>query len=249
MNTTNRRWWRLVAIFLALGVFAAACGSDGGDTAGESDDSTEAVEAPEAEAESEDDSDEAMEDESDSDEEEAMEDDGDVLAIISEECPIHAPAESTTIDLMGWEFPVTAAIGEEFGDCSSDNLSVNVQLLDNTAAQDQINLDLAAGSPEFEIIHATDSLIGTWADDLVDLSPFIEQYSEEFALDDIPQAMWDGATVDGQVLGVPLFSNTMHFFYNTEIFDANGIEVPETCLLYTSPSPRDATLSRMPSSA
>ena len=25
--------------------------------------------------------------------------------------------------------------------------------------------------------------------------------------------------------------------------------VPETCLLYTSPSPRDATLSRMPSSA
>ena len=227
MNTTNRRWWRLVAIFLALGVFAAACGSDdGGDAAGESDDSTEAVEAPEAE--SEDDSDEAMEDESESDEEDAMEDDGDVLAIISEECPIHAPAESTTIDLMGWEFPVTAAIGEEFGDCSSDNLSVNVQLLDNTAAQDQINLDLAAGSPEFEIIHATDSLIGTWADDLVDLSPFIEQYGEEFDLDDIPQAMWDGATVDGQVLGVPLFSNTMHFFYNTEIFDANGIEVPET---------------------
>ena len=28
-----------------------------------------------------------------------------------------------------------------------------------------------------------------------------------------------------------------------------GIELPEFCLLYTSPSPRDATLSRMPSSA
>ena len=27
------------------------------------------------------------------------------------------------------------------------------------------------------------------------------------------------------------------------------VEVPGTCLLYTSPSPRDATLSRMPSSA
>ena len=27
------------------------------------------------------------------------------------------------------------------------------------------------------------------------------------------------------------------------------IEDPEACLLYTSPSPRDATLSRMPSSA
>ena len=28
-----------------------------------------------------------------------------------------------------------------------------------------------------------------------------------------------------------------------------GIDAPKTCLLYTSPSPRDATLSRMPSSA
>ena len=27
------------------------------------------------------------------------------------------------------------------------------------------------------------------------------------------------------------------------------IEIPKDCLLYTSPSPRDATLSRMPSSA
>ena len=34
------------------------------------------------------------------------------------------------------------------------------------------------------------------------------------------------------------------------ILDAATIfEGPETCLLYTSPSPRDATLSRMPSSA
>ena len=32
--------------------------------------------------------------------------------------------------------------------------------------------------------------------------------------------------------------------FNPEIFD-----VPKICLLYTSPSPRDATLSRMPSSA
>ena len=31
--------------------------------------------------------------------------------------------------------------------------------------------------------------------------------------------------------------------------DANGVKHIKTCLLYTSPSPRDATLSRMPSSA
>ena len=36
----------------------------------------------------------------------------------------------------------------------------------------------------------------------------------------------------------------------TEIEDKYNVNVKyETCLLYTSPSPRDATLSRMPSSA
>ena len=53
--------------------------------------------------------------------------------------------------------------------------------------------------------------------------------------------------------------------YKEIIFEVNGEDVygnlkfeagvhrvqrvPQTCLLYTSPSPRDATLSRMPSSA
>ena len=47
-------------------------------------------------------------------------------------------------------------------------------------------------------------------------------------------AGWDG-TFKGNVL-------------NTSVF-AWAAEVEYTCLLYTSPSPRDATLSRMPSSA
>ena len=41
--------------------------------------------------------------------------------------------------------------------------------------------------------------------------------------------------------------------FGWDIFDHNRdvatIRAPDTCLLYTSPSPRDATLSRMPSSA
>ena len=34
-----------------------------------------------------------------------------------------------------------------------------------------------------------------------------------------------------------------------ELLLSAGIDTCDTCLLYTSPSPRDATLSRMPSSA
>ena len=44
---------------------------------------------------------------------------------------------------------------------------------------------------------------------------------------------------------IPLFVSYFLVFYGN--FDSKG--KVQTCLLYTSPSPRDATLSRMPSSA
>ena len=37
--------------------------------------------------------------------------------------------------------------------------------------------------------------------------------------------------------------------YRADIIDINGNYLAKTCLLYTSPSPRDRSLSRMPSSA
>lgn len=208
MSALRNRKWRLLAILLVFTLVAAACGGDDDDA--DSASTTEA--AP----------DDSGSDDSGSD------DGAGEMANISDDCPIPAPDERVTIDVMGWEFPVTEAIGNEFGDCNSDNLQINVQLLDNASAQDQIALDFATGAPEFEIVHATDSLVGTWAENLVDLTPFIDKYRDEFDLDDIPQSMWDGSTVDGQILGVPLFSNTMHFFYNTEILDANGISPPDT---------------------
>ena len=37
--------------------------------------------------------------------------------------------------------------------------------------------------------------------------------------------------------------------WSAAILTLNYVTIPGVCLLYTSPSPRDATLSRMPSSA
>ena len=42
---------------------------------------------------------------------------------------------------------------------------------------------------------------------------------------------------------------TAVFIFNSNIFDHKREAQKWCCLLYTSPSPRDATLSRMPSSA
>ena len=50
--------------------------------------------------------------------------------------------------------------------------------------------------------------------------------------------------------GKPIMSPTGHFHIKNAIKKNNALLGGEmSCLLYTSPSPRDATLSRMPSSA
>ena len=46
----------------------------------------------------------------------------------------------------------------------------------------------------------------------------------------------------------PVFAKMIAAYYAKKAHHPPG-EVPKDCLLYTSPSPRDATLSRMPSSA
>ena len=53
------------------------------------------------------------------------------------------------------------------------------------------------------------------------------------------------ADVSGTVM---LSLEELGYGHGEERFKANE-SLPSTCLLYTSPSPRDATLSRMPSSA
>ena len=66
----------------------------------------------------------------------------------------------------------------------------------------------------------------------------------------------NGWLVYGLDINHTLFSNPNVRFVQTDISDTENVQKTldliseeHNCLLYTSPSPRDATLSRMPSSA
>ena len=64
-------------------------------------------------------------------------------------------------------------------------------------------------------------------------------------------------TIDGPVIGLdevgrgplagPVVSCGCHYLYYDDL--ESEIPITDSCLLYTSPSPRDRTRSRMPSSA
>lgn len=147
-------------------------------------------------------------------------------------CELEAPADATEINMIGWSFPITDYYAEELNECNSvENLTVNTQLLASADAQEQVRLALSTGGDSpYDIVHFANSGVAEWggAGWLLPLNDLIDEYSEAYNLEDIPEAAWDAVTIDGQIYGIPIVGNTLHFIYRTDIYEEMGLEVPET---------------------
>ena len=73
----------------------------------------------------------------------------------------------------------------------------------------------------------------------------LDSAQQEQIFQDMLEAAFEHESVDGFIMWG--FWDTGHWRGNAPLFDADWNT--KTCLLYTSPSPRDGLLSRMPSSA
>jgi len=147
-------------------------------------------------------------------------------------CVLDPPMEAAEINFMGWAFPITEFFAAELEKCNEvENLTVNIQLLDSPTAEEQANLALSGGGDSpWAILHTVPSRIVNLSgfDALQPLNDLVDQYRDEYNLDDIPQPVWDAVTIDGNIYGVPFMSNTMHLFYRTDLFEKHMIEVPTT---------------------
>ena len=147
-------------------------------------------------------------------------------------CVLDSPMDSTEVNFMGWAFPITEFFASELEKCNEvDNLTVNTQLLDSASSEEQANLALAGGGDSpWAILHTVPARMVALSgfDALLPLNDLVEKYREEYNLDDIPQPVWDAATIDGNIYGVPFMSNTMHLFYRTDLFEQHGLDVPTT---------------------
>ena len=74
------------------------------------------------------------------------------------------------------------------------------------------------------------------------------QINELFELNELQINLVGNNEIQGKVIYIDNYGNVVTNI-DKQIFDEFGDGRKYTCLLYTSPSPRDATLSRMPSSA
>ncbi|NWF71060.1 MAG: extracellular solute-binding protein [Chloroflexi bacterium] len=147
-------------------------------------------------------------------------------------CNVAAPAEATEVNFIGWTFPIIDFYAAELESCGEvENLDVNVQLLASADAQNEMRLAASSeGVSPYDIIHGSNAFIGELAalGWLLPLNDLIEQYSEQYDLGDIDDAMYAAASQDGNIYGIPIVVNTQIFYYNTEILAAAGVEPPQT---------------------
>ena len=150
----------------------------------------------------------------------------------AEESAITVPAKATTVDMIGWRYPITEFYAGELEKSNSvKNLQVNVQLLDSGSAKEQMRLALSGGGTSpYEIVHADDALVIELASEgwLMPLNDLIDTYSAKYDLGDISDAMYELGSYEGNIYGIPIIANSMNYFYNMELFDKYGLEVPDT---------------------
>lgn len=154
------------------------------------------------------------------------------LAQDARNCNVPAPSAATQINMIGWTFPILDFYAEEIRACGSvPNLTVNVQLLASADAQAEMRLAASSeGASPYDIIHGSNAFIGELASQgwLLPLDDLIAKYAEQYDLSDIDPAMFAAGSQNGVTYGIPIVVNTQHFYYNTEILEAAGIEPPQT---------------------
>ena len=148
------------------------------------------------------------------------------------DCAIEPPAEPLQVTYLGWPAPLFDVYTSVLDSCNEvDNVSVDVRTMDNASAIEQMSLSFASGggSP-YAIVQQSNSSIqqNVWQGWLTPLDDLVEKYREEYNLDDIDPSMWEGATFDGTVYGVPMGSNAIMLMYRQDLFEKYNLEVPET---------------------
>ncbi len=164
--------------------------------------------------------------------EEAATDEETTEEVAVADCPIDPPAEPVQVTYLGWPAPLFDIYTSVLDSCNDvDNISVDVRTMDNASAIEQMSLSFASGGESpYAIVQQSNSSIqqNVWQGWLTPLNDLVEKYREEYNLDDIDPSMWEGATFDGTIYGVPMGANAIMLMYRQDLFEKYDLEVPTT---------------------
>lgn len=155
-----------------------------------------------------------------------------VIKKVNADCNIDSPAEPVEVTYLGWPGFEADTYTNWLEQCGSlDNIKVNIRLMDNASAQEQMSLAFASGGASpYAIVHQANSSIqrNAWKGWLLPLNDLIDKYRDVYDLDDISQSQWDAATFNGNIVGIPMGSNTIMLMYRSDLFEKYSLKVPTT---------------------
>ena len=172
-----------------------------------------------------------------------------LAAVLLLVAPVALAQDSTTLDLyfLGDEL-INPYMEQVIADFEAENpdIDINFQSYPNEAYKTTIQVALASDNPPDILFNwnGEDTARFLREGHLLDLTPFAEEYGWA---DTINPAALDAFTFDGAVYGVPYSLEAKYVYYNSNIFEAQGLEVPQTFdeLLGVCSSLREAGITPM----
>lgn len=116
----------------------------------------------------------------------------------------------------------------EFEEETGVKVELNVLGLDQLSNQYQVKLNASSADLDVMLYRPLQE-VRLFADNgwLLDLSEMVKD-DADWNWDDFSQSSVESVTVDGKIFGVPTMTEREILFYNKEMFEAKGIEVPTT---------------------
>ncbi len=124
--------------------------------------------------------------------------------------------------------PETDYIVERVGDFEKETgIKVNIVTYPEQQLRQKEIMDLTTGAGTFDVF-AMDSVFVPELAKAGYVVPLDDYISEEYELEDVMQAVRDLLSRDGKLYGAPIYQETTILMYRKDLFEKEGVKVPDT---------------------
>ncbi len=150
-----------------------------------------------------------------------------LLVLLGGSNDVAQAGEVPVLHYISHRFPAMEFWSKKMGEYPGIKLEAELIPFDQALEKMQIHLSQQASTYD---IMAPDAFLPTFAERgwLLPLDPYIEKYRAEIDWDDFDPALVDVCSYQGKVYGIPNLAIVMFFFYRKDLFEAAGLNPPET---------------------
>ncbi|MCQ1060305.1 extracellular solute-binding protein [Photobacterium sp. ZSDE20] len=147
-------------------------------------------------------------------------------------CDLSGYEAQGELSLLSNSYAVLKYFSDKMAECESESLKINNKLVSGSAVQEQARIILSSrrGNSPYDLIQVSAESFHEFQakEQIQPITDLIEKFWDEYELSDIPNEIWDLATIDGEIFAVPLQMNMQQFFYREDILNKYDLSVPKT---------------------